>query len=536
MLVIDGRLKTAQFSAVRAEMLTHVVLCGRDYPSAELDVLIIGGGNGAVLREVLSHNTVNKAVVVEQDAAIIETAQQYLGFADLFSDQRVECVIAPLTDFVASACANYQQYDIVLLDDYDSAQSWPDAFYQDFNRLLHHESVVVDSFPVLLNKDHEAVIPVAYAHLTIPEVIAAQGGFNHIERYYALDPLTAGGYKAFSLYCKGAHSYASPRTEYTGSHYNPALHSAAFALPTWLSDNARRKTQAIFNVSDQTTDSVWFEQTQGSDISQALTMQLVHCETSPFQQIEFYQHELFGRVFVLDGTVQGSHADECIYHEMAVHVPVLGRRRDNIRALIIGGGDGGIVRELLKHDAVSQIVMAEIDEQVVQSSNRYFGIQGNYDDARVELHIGDAADYVAQAARSGRQFEIIIVDATDSTEPSANLWNDAFFANLAQCLTADGVCLDSDILIAGKTTMLSRDLHGEGLRDIKRARQFFAGVESYCSKIPLFPGGYFAFFLYTKDAYSYAAPYREYGGVHYNADLHRGCFALPGWWRQLIVN
>jgi spermidine synthase len=317
---------------------------------------------------------------------------------------------------------------------------------------------------------------------------------------------------------------------YQGHHYHEALHRAAFALPGWLKNN-RRAGQT--GASDPAA-SLWFEQTCGSGISQAMPMPRVYHEQSVFQDIGYYQHERFGRVFVLDGTVQGSHADECIYHEMAVHVPVLGRRRGKIDALIIGGGDGGIVRELLKHDHVTRIVMAEIDERVIETSNRYFAVQGNYSDPRVELIIGDAADYVAKAAGAGERFELIIVDATDSTEPSANLWNDAFFANLAKCLSDDGVCLDSDILIAGKRAMLSRDLHGEGLRDIKRARQFFAGVEGYYSKIPLFPGGWFALFLYTRDGFSYAEPYREFSGIHYNAGLHRAAFVLPLWWQKLL--
>ena len=549
-LIINGVLKTTQYHFVRREMMVHVPLLGRNREPATLDVLIAGGGSGDILQEVLQHREVRKVVVLEENPELIEITCEQFGFSKAFADTRVECINASLEDFVASACANYQQFDIILLDLYDNnsvrlstsaSAQFSDAVYKDFNRLLHDESVAVDTSPVMLNKDHEVLSPdPEHSTLRLLEVLAAQGGFVGIQRYYAIDPLLAGGMRVFSLYCKDSHSYALPQHDYTGLHYNPALHTAAFALPTWLKRNqrARQATNAqaanpqTINVG--TTDSIWFEQTQGIGISQALPMSLVYREVSPFQEIEFYQHDLFGCVFVLDGTVQGSQADECIYHEMAVHIPVLGRQRSTIRALIIGGGDGGIVRELLKHDAVSDIVMAEIDDKVVASSNRYFAIQGNYEDPRVTLHIGDAAEYVAQAASSGMTFELIIVDATDSTEPSANLWNDTFFENLALCLTDDGVCLDSDILTAGRQTLLSRDLHGEGLRDIKRAKKFFASVESYCSKVPLFPGGYFAFFLYTKDGYSYAVPHREYTGTHYNTALHQAAFALPTWWQQLL--
>jgi spermidine synthase len=541
-LVLDGVIKTARYQPVRREMMTHVPLLGRSHDDDDgtLEVLIAGGGSGELLQEVLQHARVGKVVVVDSDEQLIGLAKNQLGFAAAFADARVETVIAPLEDFTAQARRRYQHYDVIITDLYDSTgrlrkalteQQFTAEFYDDFAALLDADSVVVDARAVLLDKAHEVFSPqAADTPLRLADVLAARGQFHHIERYHAPDPLLPGGMTLFSLYCKNEYSYSEPTYSYQGNHYHEVLHKAAFALPTWL----QKYQRAGHLHSADKTAPLWFEQTSGSGISQAMPMQRIYHEQSAFQEIEYYQHEHFGCVFVLDGTVQGSHADECIYHEMAVHVPVLGRRRDSIAALVIGGGDGGIVRELLKHDHVRRIVMAEIDERVIATSNHYFGVQGDYADPKVELHIGDAADYVARAAVAGDHFELIIVDATDSTEPSANLWNDTFFANLARCLSDDGVCLDSDILIAGKRNMLSRDLHGEGLRDIKRARQFFAGVEGYYTKIPLFPGGYFALFLYTRDGFSYARPYREFTGIHYNAELHRAAFVLPAWWQKLL--
>src|SRR5262245_24789073 len=157
-------------------------------------------------------------------------------------------------------------------------------------------------------------------------------------------------------------------------------------------------------------------------LTQALDQRLVHRETTPFQTIEVHDHAAFGRVLVLDGTVQVSQADEFVYHEMAVHVGLLGRRRQQARVLVVGGGDGGIVREALRHPFVERVVMVEIDRRVVEVSNRFLGVQGDYADPRVTLLYDDGLAYMRAAARVGERFELIVIDATDSTAPSKFLW------------------------------------------------------------------------------------------------------------------
>lgn len=279
----------------------------------------------------------------------------------------------------------------------------------------------------------------------------------------------------------------------------------------------------------------WHEQTFGIGVTHALKMQKLYAARSEFQDIEVYEHDTFGRVLVLDGTVQLSQADEFIYHEMAVHVPLLGRRRKQIEVLIIGGGDGGILREVLKCPDVSRAVMVEIDPLVVEISNQWIGCEGDYNDPRVTLLFADGIQYMAQSAAAGQRFDLIIIDATDSTSPSKTLWSEPFYQNLAACLKDDGVCVDSDILVHGKDQIrLSRDPCDVSVFDIVESHRYFAGVEGYYSKVPLYPGGYFAFFLYTKDRISHANPDQEYHGRYYNPAAHRAAFALPTWWRKLL--
>ena len=275
----------------------------------------------------------------------------------------------------------------------------------------------------------------------------------------------------------------------------------------------------------------WYEQTRGMGVTQALDQRLLHRETTRFQEIEVHDHAAFGRVLVLDGTVQVSQADEFVYHEMAVHVALLGRRRGRARVLIVGGGDGGIVREVLRHPFVERVVMVEIDERVVDVSNRFLGVQGDYADPRVSLLFDDGLAYMKRAARAGERFELIVIDATDSTSPSKFLWTDSFYTDVVAGLADDGVAVDSDIIVQGRDgARLSREPCELSIVDIMRSGRFFGRVEAYQARIPLYPGG-FIFFLCSKDDWSYHEPRADFIGRYYNPRLHRGAFALPTWAR-----
>ena len=278
----------------------------------------------------------------------------------------------------------------------------------------------------------------------------------------------------------------------------------------------------------------WYELPHGMGVTQALDVQRIHAETTAFQEIEVFDHIDFGRVLALDGTVQLSQADEFVYHEMAVHVALLGRRRERARVLIVGGGDGGIVREALRHTFVERIVMIEIDRRVVDVSNGLVGVQGDYADPRVTLVFDDGAKFMDGAARAGERFDLIVVDATDSTSPSKVLWTEVFYGHLAACLAEDGVAVDSDNIVPGRDgARLSRDPCDLSIVDIMRAGSFFRRVEPYQARVPLYPGS-FIFFLCSKDDWSYREPQAEFRGRYYNPGVHRGAFALPTWLRRAV--
>ncbi|MBL8087001.1 MAG: hypothetical protein JNM85_02880 [Chthonomonas sp.] len=167
----------------------------------------------------------------------------------------------------------------------------------------------------------------------------------------------------------------------------------------------------------------------------------LYSRKSEFQQIDIYDTEVFGRMLFLDGHVQLSELDECSYHEALVHIPLLAQRAPK-RALVIGGGDGGVLRELCKHQTIEHIDMVEIDRAVVEAAREFLPqvSAGAFEDRRVHLHIADAFPYVKAPHEV---YDLIIIDATDTYEDeqgelSEMLFTDAFYADCLRLLSDQG--------------------------------------------------------------------------------------------------
>lgn len=282
----------------------------------------------------------------------------------------------------------------------------------------------------------------------------------------------------------------------------------------------------------------WRERDAGVGAAHSYRMTLVHRERSAHQDIAVYEHPALGRVLVLDGLVQAAQADEFVYHEMAVHVALCARPgRAPASVLIVGGGDGGVLREALRHDrrSVARAATVEIDERVVAASDRWLGIQGDRADPRAELHIADAADFLAADARL---WDVIVLDLTEPVGPSRRLFSPEFRRALAARLAPGGVVVDSDsvVLTSGGPRFLQELCAGGApnlARETARAGPPWR-VSAYSSVVPSFPGGPFAFFLYGREERDWSVPVRAMTGRHYNAAVHRASFALPEWWSGLF--
>ncbi len=202
-----------------------------------------------------------------------------------------------------------------------------------------------------------------------------------------------------------------------------------------------------------------------------------------FQDILIFESASHGRVLVLDGAVQITEADEFVYQEMLAHVPLLAHGQAR-RVLIIGAGDGGVLRRVLQHRTVEQAIMVEIDGQVIELVRQHMpGIAGDaWDDPRADIIVGDGLAYVAQSP-PGR-FDVMIVDSTDPVGVGETLFTEAFYADCARALGAGGIVVNQ----AGVPFMQGTELE----QTTRRRRAAFPHVSAYVAAVPTYVGGLMA--------------------------------------------
>ena len=202
---------------------------------------------------------------------------------------------------------------------------------------------------------------------------------------------------------------------------------------------------------------------------------------SDFQDIMIFESETHGRVMVLDGVIQITEGDEFVYQEMLAHVPLIAHGAAK-RVLIIGAGDGGVLRRVLEHDGVRHAVMAEIDGEVIRLAKEFLPkIAGDaWTNPRGEVIVGDGIDYVRRAQDAS--FDVIIVDSTDPIGVGEVLFTDEFYENSARILTEGGLIVNQ----CGVPFMQPDELRETSLR----RRQFFPHVGAYVAAVPTYVGGY----------------------------------------------
>ena len=250
---------------------------------------------------------------------------------------------------------------------------------------------------------------------------------------------------------------------------------------------------------------------------------------SAFQDIMVFESFTHGRVMLLDGVVQITEADEFVYQEMLTHVPLLAHGAAR-RVLIIGAGDGGVLRRVLQHTTVERAVMVEIDGEVIRLAREHLpGIGGSaWDDPRAEVIVGDGIDYVRQAADAS--FDVVIVDSTDPIGVGEVLFTDEFYANCARLLTDRGLVVNQ----CGVPAMQADELRETSLR---RGRAF-PDIFAYVAAVPTYVGGFMTLGWAAKDAAMRALPVETIraraaaagilGATQYwTPEIHAGAFNLP---------
>ena len=251
------------------------------------------------------------------------------------------------------------------------------------------------------------------------------------------------------------------------------------------------------------------------------------------QRLKLFENATFGRVLTLDSVTQTTEGDEFIYHEMMAHLPILAHGRAK-RVLIIGGGDGGMAEEVLKHKSVEHVTMVEIDAGVVEFSKQYLPniCKGAFDDPRLNLVIADGAQFVAETQD---RFDVAIIDSTDPMGPGEVLFTETFYANVKRCLTEGGIIVTQN----GVPFLQGGELTGT----VRAFGKLFRDASCYLATIPTYVGGPMAMGWGTDDASLRQLPEEELNkrfraaGLetrYYTPAVHKAAFALPPYVQKLI--
>lgn len=246
---------------------------------------------------------------------------------------------------------------------------------------------------------------------------------------------------------------------------------------------------------------------------------------SRFQKIEVMETAKFGRILLLDELVMLTERDEFIYHEMITHVPLLVHPNPK-RVLVIGGGDGGTVRECLKHHSVEHIDLVDIDEMVTQVCLKHFPKLANaVFDERVECHFVDGVQFVKNA---GEKYDIIIIDSTDPIAVGEGLFTRPFYQSCFELLNPDGILTNQSESPAWLPNLVS------GIA--RKLNSVFPIVQFYQANIPTYPSGHWLFGFASKKYHPVndLDSIRSIRGRYYDADIHRGAFNLPVYVKELV--
>ena len=273
----------------------------------------------------------------------------------------------------------------------------------------------------------------------------------------------------------------------------------------------------------------WFSETLHGTYEQRfeVTNILHHSETA-VQDIIIFETPFFGRVLALDGIIQTTERDEACYHEMLAHVPIFAHGSVQ-EVLIIGGGDGGALREVLRHTKINMVTIVEIDGRVVELCQKFLPAlsKGAFQDPRCNLLVSDGVEFVKM---TDRRFDLIIVDSSDPIGPSVPLFSDAFYCDCRDLLTEDGIFIcQSGVSFVQET---------EARETIRRLNTIFTDAALYVTQVPTYSFGFMAL---GWGAQSHTARNTEIDTIrtrfnstqldmrYYSPQIHTASFALPAY-------
>lgn len=277
---------------------------------------------------------------------------------------------------------------------------------------------------------------------------------------------------------------------------------------------------------------LWFTENHTENVKFSIQIdRQLYSSQSDFQRIDIFLSNEFGRFLTLDGYMMLTEKDEFIYHEMMVHVPMAVHPKVR-KVLVIGGGDGGTARELIRYPAIEQIDVVEIDEEVVSACRTHLPQTAcGFDDERVRLYYEDGLKYVR---RYEDAYDLILVDSTDPFGPGEGLFTKEFYGNCYKALKADGIMVNQH-----ESPFYPNDAVAMQ-RAHKRIVDSFPISKVYQAHIPTYPSGHWLFGFASKRYHPLAdqdADRWKALGIqtrYYNEQLHKGAFALPNYVEEML--
>jgi len=498
-LVLDGKSQswTADEFLYHEPLVQPAMLCHGD----PRRVLILGGGEGATIREVLRWQTVEKVVMVDIDAEVVAACREHLHqmHAHAFDDPRVELVIDDALNFLEKTSA---EWDIIISDLSDPIESGPSfqlftkEFFARIRRVLRPKGYFV------VQAGSTAVAEMQL-HATLARTVKEV--FSYVQPYSS-DVPTYGSSWGFIL-ASDLPLPSLPAPEETdkmlaakttgglrmldgitllGMFQVPAHIRRAIATGTQvytLAEPPKSFGKGICEdakISHDVGADMWLSEymTPWDIYLHGVTKVLAYKKTQ-YQEMYIVETGAYGKGLVLDGKWQSSTVDEFIYHEPLVH-PAMVCHGNPRRVLILGGGEGATIREVLRWQTVEKVVMVDIDGEVLAACREHLPEMHAYafDDPRVELVIDDAMDFLE---KTSAEWDIIISDLSDPIEsgPSFPLFTKEFFAQIRKVLRPEGYF----VVQAGPTAIAEIKLHASLARTVK---EVFSYIQPYSSYVPTY--------------------------------------------------
>jgi spermidine synthase len=262
--------------------------------------------------------------------------------------------------------------------------------------------------------------------------------------------------------------------------------------------------------------------------------EVLFSEETSYQKVEVLETDTWGNLMTIDGMVMLSEKDEFVYHEMLTHVGLFAHPNPE-RVLILGGGDGGTAREVMRHALVQHVDMVEIDEAVIRASKEFLQGVGDWDNPKLNVRIEDGIQFVQGIEQL---YDVIIIDGSDPVGPAEGLFEKEFMQACYDGLADDGV------LTAQTESPWVPEYHPSMKKVFTALDDLYAVSKMYLAYIPLYPAGMWSFAYASKgvdpldDATLQRAEegLRQFGSElkYYNAEVHQGCFALPNFVADII--